>query len=99
MNEHPIYKGFFATHGGDIYTPRLTVLRPVYVATTYKTLIKGKRYSYNKFLMECHLGRTLDIDEVVYPIDGDQTNRKFSNLGIRSKSEHQREVMHKRWQK
>lgn len=99
MNEHPIYKGYYGTHGGDIYTPRLSVLKAVYVATTYKTHIRGKRYSYNRFLMECHLGRKLDKDEIVYPLDGNQANRKLSNLGIRSKSEHSAAVMYKRWQR
>ena len=99
MKEHPKFKGYYATDDGVIITPSQHTLKPLYINTTYKTMVGGKRISYNKFIKECHLGRELHKDEVVYPLDGNQENRKVTNLGIRSKSEHQREVMFKRWQK
>jgi len=99
MKEHPKHKGYYASDDGNIITPSNNTLKPLYINTQYKTIVNGKRISYNRFLKECEIGRELCKDEVVYPIDGDQENRRISNLDIRSKSEHQRLVMEKRWQK
>lgn len=99
MNEHPKYKGYYGTAGGDIYNKSFQYLIPQWVETTHKTKIGHKRIGWNKFLMECHLGRELDKKEVVVPKDGNPRNHKLSNLELKSKSQHQREVMYKRWAK
>lgn len=49
---------------------------------------KQRRMSYPKFLMEIHLGRTLDIDETIDHIDKNPLNNEISNLQILSRAQH-----------
>ena len=52
--------------------------------------VNGKNMQLHRFIMEQHLGRELDIDEVVHHIDGDIFNNDISNLKVMTNSEHMR---------
>ena len=47
-----------------------------------------KTVSYPKFLVENHIGRSLNIDETIDHIDGDFSNNDMNNLRIVGRSEH-----------
>lgn len=44
--------------------------------------------SYPKYLMEQHLNRELEHDEIVHHIDGDFTNNAFENLEVLTRTNH-----------
>jgi predicted nucleic acid-binding Zn ribbon protein len=48
----------------------------------------GGRQTYARSLMEAHLGRHLDRDEVVHHINGDKADDRLENLAVLSNSEH-----------
>lgn len=47
-----------------------------------------KTISYPKFLLEQHIGRKLESDEVVHHLDGDKTNNDLDNLVVRDREDH-----------
>ena len=50
--------------------------------------IKGVRYTFHRYLMEQHIGRKLDSEEVVHHIDDDKYNNHLGNLEIRNRKQH-----------
>ena len=50
----------------------------------------------HRYVMECHLGRALNKDEIVHHIDGDIYNNDISNLQLLTNSEHTKLHMKKR---
>ncbi len=50
-----------------------------------------KTVSYPKYLMEVHVGRLLEEDEIVHHIDRDFTNDDINNLEIKPRKDHARE--------
>lgn len=57
-----------------------------YIATKHN----GKKVDLHRHIMQEHLGRKLDINEVVHHIDGNTLNNELSNLQVMSRSEHSR---------
>jgi HNH endonuclease len=56
----------------------------------WHVMIDGKKIAFHRYLMELHLGRRLDRNEVVHHIDGNPLNNDPDNLAVLSRSEHQR---------
>lgn len=50
--------------------------------------IKGKQIYYHRWVMEQHLGRKLNRNEVVHHINGDPHDNRIENLQIMSQSDH-----------
>lgn len=48
----------------------------------------NENYFVHRRVMEDHLGRTLNPDEIVHHIDGDKTNNDLSNLRLETRSSH-----------
>ena len=48
----------------------------------------GKTKRKHRIIMEEHIGRELNDDEIVHHIDGNKRNNDLSNLQIMSRSEH-----------
>lgn len=56
---------------------------------TYKTIRINKRnVMEHRFVMEQHIGRKLEVNEVVHHIDGDIFNNDLSNLQLMTKQDH-----------
>ncbi len=60
---------------------------------------KDNRERTHRVVMEKHLGRKLDKDEVVYHKDGDKTNNHISNLELMKRGEHSTHHLKIRWKK
>ena len=55
----------------------------------YKAMkVKGKRIDEHRLIMQQHLGRELDSDEVVHHKDGNRQNNNLDNLVVMSLSKH-----------
>lgn len=55
----------------------------------YKTKWQnGKQYRVHRLIMQQHLGRELNRNELVHHVDGDINNNDISNLQIVSRSQH-----------
>lgn len=55
----------------------------------YKTVyINGVQLREHRYVMEQHLGRKLNSNEIVHHIDGNGLNNDISNLEVMSRSEH-----------
>lgn len=52
--------------------------------------VNGKRIDEHRLIMEQHLGRKLERNEVVHHIDGDKRNNDINNLELMTLSEHSR---------
>ena len=52
-----------------------------------KVYMHQRRVSYSKWLMEQHVGRKLENNEVIYHIDGDKYNNNLNNLEIITRAE------------
>lgn len=72
------------------------ILKPVYTGKTYQIAINNRHTLLHKFIWECFNGE-VPKNHVVYFKNGDNTDRRLDNLGMRTKSEHQKRVMEKRW--
>jgi len=55
--------------------------------------INGVRKKVSRWVMESHIGRELDSDEIVHHIDEDPTNNNIENLVLMTISEHRRHHM------
>ena len=59
--------------------------------TEYKGIkVDGKKVDEHRYVMEQHLGRPLEPNEVVHHKDGDKRNNDIDNLELTSRSEHSR---------
>lgn len=57
----------------------------------YKSIkINGVKYDQHRRIMEDHLGRKLDKNEVVHHINGDSLDNRIENLQVMDRSEHTR---------
>lgn len=55
----------------------------------YKTIwINGKQKRLHRYIMECHLGRELDSNELIHHKDGNIFNNKIQNLELITRKEH-----------
>ena len=96
---HHIFTDYEADSNGYVtsYKGRKpVVLKPVFTGKTYQIGINNRHTLLHKFIWECFNGSVPD-NHVIYFINGDKTDRRIENLGIRTKSEHQRAVMTKWW--
>ena len=65
-------------------------------ATTKKykeIVVNGKRVREHRWLMEQHLGRSLESWEHVHHIDGNHLNNSLNNLEVLSNADHQRKEL------
>lgn len=53
-------------------------------------LANHKVVEEHRYAVANHLGRDLDVDEVVHHLDGDKTNNDLSNLRLLARSDHAR---------
>ena len=53
-----------------------------------RTYADGEVMDEHRYLMEQHIGRKLNFEEVVHHINGDKTDNKIENLMIMSRQEH-----------
>ena len=53
-----------------------------------------KRVPYHRYVMEIHIGRKLDVEEIVHHKDGDKYNNAIDNLEIVTRSEHMKLHQH-----
>lgn len=69
----------------------------------YKTVwVDGKQIRTHRYVMQNHLGRELNSNEIVHHKDGNKFNNDISNLEIVSRSEHMKmhpEIFEKSLQK
>jgi hypothetical protein len=98
-SRHYLYKDYEADSDGFVtsykrQTP--TKLQPIFTGKTYQIGVNNRHYLLHKFIWECFNGE-IPKDNVIYFINGDNTDRRLENLGMRTKSEHQRAVMTKWW--
>ena len=57
----------------------------------YKRInIKGQTVLLHRYVMECHLSRTLSPDEIVHHVNGDTLDNRIENLQIMTNAEHVR---------
>jgi len=91
-------KGYRITVSRENGRPYRELFLPEYPNTMKNGYIREHRY-----IMEQHLGRPLEKDEIVHHIDGDTLNNNPSNLEVMLKKDHDRMNtylnIHKRWLK
>lgn len=77
-DEHPNWKGGKGVYG-DGY---------VWLHAPQHPLARGGRVAEHRMVMEQHLGRYLEPDEIVHHIDGDKQNNAIENLQLTHQAEH-----------
>lgn len=78
---YPCFRVYYDTHKEQIHTR--------YNGYKYR-FVNGKRVFEHVLVMEKHIGRKLNANEVVHHIDHDRGNNDISNLQLMTKSEHSR---------
>lgn len=59
--------------------------------TNYKaTKVNGVKRDYHRALMEEHVGRTLDYDEMVHHVNENKLDNDIDNLRVMSRADHSR---------
>ena len=99
MRKHPINDKYAATESGDIISSvrkKEKQLKKLDFENRRKVNVGGKLVTTSRFIWECFNG-IIPENYVIYHKDNNYLNDNINNLGIRTKSEHQSAVMHRRW--
>lgn len=75
--EHPKWKGGKEVRNGYVW-----------IWCPEHPLAHRNKIAEHRLVMEKHIGRYLEIDEIVHHIDGNKQNNNISNLQLMTASEH-----------
>jgi len=99
MKEHSIYASYWGSKDGKVFSTKRQdskELKQHHTGSKLQVKLHNKLVTVHRFIWECFNG-TIPADYVIYHKDNDYTNNRLDNLGMRTKSEHQKMVMKKRW--
>jgi len=87
MEEHPIWRGYYAKEDGNIIGRRGSPLKPIEHHTGYNVLTVRnkdiqKQYRWHRFVYECFNGVIYSDKLVINHKDGDKKNNCLSNLEL-----------------
>lgn len=82
--------GFEQEGASEIWCPLLYLKKGDFVKYYKAKKIDGVKCDEHRILMEQHLGRKLEHNEVVHHINGNKFDNELSNLKVMTRSEHSR---------